>query len=78
MSIKDAAFVSTWEDGTIIQTPCSVNLDTKEVYNVAFIEPPGSTCDMLEREFVLVDGVEYDVFPAWELGDEDDEFWFWC
>lgn len=77
---KVVPFTSVWE-GMEVRTKCSVNLGTKEITDV---EPcPDETAEyidreslVLERQYVLIGGIEYPVVPKDELPDNPDAFWY--
>ena len=54
--IISAIFGSVWNGRIVIETPCMVNLDTKEVFN-AEINQNCDGLDMLEREYIEINGV---------------------
>lgn len=51
-SIVKAMFVSEWEDGSIVETPCMVNLNSREVFDIeiADVDPDAN----LEAEYVIL------------------------
>ena len=53
--IISAIFGSVWDGRIVIETPCMVNLDTKEVFN-AEINQNCDGLDMLEREYIEING----------------------
>lgn len=69
---KDAIFVSYWNNG-VIQTPCKVNTDTREVFDISVVDFDG---DILEKEYIILDGKEYPVFQYSDIVDEKNEFWY--
>ena len=74
-NIITALFVSEWDGGTQITTPCKVNLDTKEVFEVELADC-GESVGTLDREFIVIDDWEYPVFQISDITEEDDEFWY--
>lgn len=68
-NIKNATFTSVWDDGIEVTTNCKINMDTKEVFDVevAYI----NDLDILEREYVTIDGVDHPVSC-----NGDTEFWY--
>jgi hypothetical protein len=58
--IKNATFTSVWDGGYEVTTNCKVNTETKEVFDVEIAEVDDSL-DILEAEFVTIDGVDYPV-----------------
>lgn len=56
---KDALYVSRWDDGSVIVTPCKVNARTKRIYNIQAC--PYSPNGCLEAESILIGEEEYPV-----------------
>ena len=75
MMIKNATFTSVWDGGYEITTNCKVNMETKEVFDIELAEVDESL-DILEKEYVVIDDVEYPVFQLSDLTEEDNEFWY--
>ena len=71
--VKEALFVSVWDGGVEIDTPCKVNLETKEVFDIVTSRYNG---DHLEKEYIEIDGKEFPVFQISDIADEDNEFWY--
>ena len=67
--IKSAAFTSVWDGGYEITTGCKVNMETKEVFD---IEKVDIDADVLEYEYITLDGNEYSV----SRDKEDTDFWY--
>ena len=70
--IINAEFISYWDGGISIRTPCKVNTLTKEVFDVERYDIEG--LEILEGEAVLFDNIMYEVFPEDEA--EDGEYWY--
>lgn len=69
--IKEAKFISIWNDGDRILTSCKVNTETREVFD---IEQSNYTPDgVLDYECVEIDGQEYEVLPQDEANNE---YWY--
>ena len=75
MMIKNATFTSVWDGGYEITTNCKVNMETKEVFDIELAEVDESL-DILEKEYVVIDDVEYPVFQLSDITEEDNEFWY--
>lgn len=76
MIIK-AEFVSVWDGGYAISTECKVNTETKEVFDIEVVEDV--EVDTLDEEYIILDGVEYDVTEVnneSETVDIDTEYWY--
>ena len=69
--IKNATFTSVWDGGYEITTACKVNMTTKQVFDVEKAEVDDSL-DVLEAEYITIDGVDYPV----SYNKEDTEFWY--
>ncbi len=71
-AIREAKFVSEWDDGYTITTKCYVNTDEKLVFNIEITDEKIETLEILNREYIIIDGVEYSVSP--EKGEC--EYWY--
>lgn len=56
---KDALYVSRWDDGSVVVTPCKVNTRTKLIYDIQSC--PYSPNGCLEEESVMIGNEEYPV-----------------
>jgi hypothetical protein len=68
--IKNAIFTSVWDGGYEVITNCKVNMETKEVFDIEMAEMDDAL-DVLEAEFVTIDGIDYDV-----SNDDTTEYWY--
>lgn len=69
--IIEAMYISEWTSGERIETPCKVNTDTKEVFDITQSScAPDGVC---EAEYVEIDGQEFEVYSE-DIAD-DGEFW---
>lgn len=75
MMIKNAKFTSVWDGGYEVTTNCKVNMETKEVFDIELAEV-NESLDILEKEYVVIDDVEYPVFQLSDITEEDNEFWY--
>lgn len=61
--IKEATFTSVWNGGYEITTSCKVNTVTREIFDIKIVDTltddEGDELEILDREYVTVDGVEY-------------------
>lgn len=74
-NIVSATFRSIWDDGaSVIDTPCKVNLDTKEVFDIEMSAP--ENVDILDAEKVIINDEEYDVYEGDNSEKGDDDFWY--
>ena len=71
--IKNATFTSVWDGGYEVTTDCKVDMETREVFEIAMSEV-NESLEILEREYITVDGEEFDVFSVDEV--EDGNFWY--
>lgn len=67
--IKNATFTSVWDGDISVTTHCKVNTETKEVFDIEILDVKG--VDVLEKEFVTIDGEEYPVSC-----DGETEYWY--
>ena len=73
-NIINATFVSVWDGGTAIETECKINTITREVFDIIPVE---ADVDTFERQYVIIDGQEYDVVCVDEVEDVgENEYWF--
>ena len=67
-NVVEARFVSEWEDGSVVETPCMLNLNTREVFDIetADVDPDSN----LAGEYVILpDGSKEPVTCLFELTD---------
>lgn len=65
-----------WEDSKddAIETECKINTNTREVFDIISVE---ADVDVFERQYVVIDGQEYDVVCVDESGEVGErEYWF--
>lgn len=77
--IKNATFVSVWDDGFEIASGCKVDTDTNEVFDIEQVCFDWFKVEVLEREYIIIDGNEYDVcqYDVCDLADlADNEYWY--
>lgn len=70
--IKDAEFISVWDGGNEITTPCKVNTVSKEIFDLKSVD---AAADILEREYIRLDGSEYKAVSQDER-DDPNQFWY--
>lgn len=61
-------FVSKWADGSVVVTPCEVNIRTKEIVNI--VSAPYNIDSILESECVILYNSEYRVFTSKDEPDK--------
>lgn len=66
--IKEATFTSVWDGGYEVTTNCKINMETKEVFDIETVDVD---VNILEYEYVTIDGKEYPV-----SNDEATEYWY--
>ena len=66
--IKNATFTSVWDGGYEVTTNCKVDTETKEVFDIETVDVD---VDVLEEEYVTIDGIDYAVSDS-----EDMEYWY--
>lgn len=71
--IKDAFFVSVYDNDSVILTPCKVNLNTKEISDI--ISAPYVITGTLTSERVIIGGNEFPAEEA-ESRQNQDSFWY--
>lgn len=70
--IKEARFTSVWDgESQEVSVACKVNMDTKEVFDIQTVDVTG--VDVLDREYVTIDGEEY---PVSREREDDTEYWY--
>lgn len=77
--IKNATFVSVWDDDVEIESSCKVNTETKEVFDIEMVDVDDFDIDTCTGEYIILDGVEYDVYCVDYccINDIDDnEYWY--
>lgn len=73
--IVDAKYHSCWDSGIDIETNCRVNLQTKEVFDIEIANVDDLDLEILEGEWVEIDGHQFVVFPKSELESNSNSFW---
>ena len=72
--IKDALYATKYIDGSVIITPCNVNMRTKGVIDIV---PCFYDCNStMGGEFVLINDQEYPVIQSGDREPFDDNFWY--
>lgn len=82
--IKNATFVSVWDDGFEVASGCKVNTDTNEIFDIEQVCFDGLDVEILDREYIIIDGNEYDVrqYDVYDVADfvpddlADNEYWY--
>lgn len=71
--IVKAAFTSVW-DGNSITTACTVNAVTREIIHIE--KSPVEIQGSCKREFVTVNGEEFEAHGSHNLENNEDEYWY--
>ena len=71
--IKDAFFVSVYDNDSVILTPCKVNLNTKEISDI--VSAPYVITGTLTSERVIIGENEFPAEEA-ESRQNQDSFWY--
>lgn len=77
--IKNATFVSVWDDGFEVASGCKVNTDTNNVFDIEQVCVDKLDLEILDREYIIIEGNEYDVYPiTYCVPDDlaDNEYWY--
>ena len=66
--VIDATFVSIWDDDVRLETPCKVNVRTKEISDIEHT-PDGDKEEVFEcnGEFVMINGIDFPAIPQDEF-----------
>lgn len=75
--ICDADFVSVWNGGVDVRSKCKVNTRTHEIFEIELSKENPDNLDILEREYVEIDGNEFPAFCKDELCETDRQLAFW-
>ena len=71
-TITEAEFVSVWDGGFAVATSCKVNMVTKEVFDIEVSEESADGLDVLDEQYITIDGEKFPVFDA----ETDDGCWY--
>ena len=73
--IVTATFTSVWNDDIDVTTGCSVNMETREVFDIKTDDSSVvESLNSLEYEYITMNGIDYSVFPKEEA--EDGDYWY--
>ena len=68
--IKNATFISVWDNDTEISSSCLVDTETKEVFDIGVVDVEDMDLGICtEERIVFPDGTSYNV-------DEYDGYWY--
>ena len=74
--IMFATYTSVWSDGIEISSPCKVNLETKEVFDIETNNVTGIEGHCVREYFTFDDDVEHDVVEASDCeSNETGSYW---
>ncbi len=74
--IEAASFTSVWDGGHALTTSCTVNTETREITDIETADAQGEEFDVLEEQYVTVNGKKYPAVPA-DSRDENDSESYW-
>lgn len=60
-AVEAAEFVSVWDGGFAVTTDCKVNMVTKEVFDIEVSMAPADDLDVLDEQYVVIDGERHPV-----------------
>ena len=75
--IENATFVSIWDGGYSVETKCSVNLETKEVFDIEMLsgdELEEMDLETLDEQYIIINDNKYLVYEKDEA--EVGDFWY--
>ncbi len=76
---KKAQFTSVWDGGVEIATGCTVDLSTHRVFDIEMSADAADEVNILDREYIFMDGKTYPVVRKDELTPEQEAagfFWY--
>lgn len=75
--VKSATFTSVWDGGYEVSSNCKVNMETHEVFDIEISSDGQGFIEMLDYEYITVDGKDYSVFDTSEYNDiSPSDFWY--
>lgn len=72
--MNDTFFMSQYEDGSIIVTPCAIDEGTNRITDIVTVDVTPSA--ELQKECVLINGFEYDVVPEDEYDGSPNVYYY--
>lgn len=72
----EATYYSLWDGDILLESECKVNLKTREIYEIEPSGVSGDSLNVLEEEYIEIDGIKAPACRKDEL-DEGDTFTFW-
>lgn len=75
--ICDADFVSVWDGGIEVRSKCKVNTKIHEVFDIEISQENPDNFDVLERQYIEINGNEFPVFHKEELNETEQSLLFW-
>ena len=73
--IVDATYHSCWDSGIDIESNCKVDLQTKEVFDIEVVDVEDFDLEILEGEYVEIDGCQYPVYIKSEVEEGSNSYW---
>lgn len=76
--IKDAMFISVWDDIFNVETNCKVDTDTHEVFDIKTVNVGKLGLKTLDTEYIIIDGHNHNVYDVTDFIQHDDwgEYWY--
>lgn len=71
--IKAGTYTSVWDGGCEVTTNCKIDMETKEVFDIEISDVDADWLEVLDEEYVTIDGVDY---PVSRDGYDDTEYWY--
>lgn len=78
-AVEDAEFTSVWDGGFAVTTGCKVNMATKEVFDIETSEDMADEVDVLDEEYVTINGEDFPVTSDEDMDEspkESGEYWY--
>ena len=74
--IIDSYFVSYWNNGIRIETPCKVNILTKEVFDILMVDVPEVDDAFCLEEDIIINNEEIPCYSSDDMNVGPDDYWF--
>lgn len=72
--MNNVFFVSRYEDGSVIVTPCVIDEETHHITDIVTVDI--TPCAAMQREYVLINGFEYDVVQEGEYDGSPNVYYY--
>jgi len=74
--VIEAVNLTEWDDGFLLEQPCTVNTKTAQVFDIEHDFETLNTLETLQGEWVVIDGVKFPLVPKDEY-DCGNKLAFW-